>query len=164
MLLSLGQSRMQDFSRLHYSAYLSSHIWYSYFVHLNLRLCGRHATVLYRLYLDLHLPIYCLEINKCLYLLRPGYCLSVDLVRSDILFHLSLLLHILRSLIPFLCLLRFLLIRSHPLLYRTFSSSLISPGHLLLQSFYICIVLVFFVLYFLFFALDILYRIPVDYI
>lgn len=164
MLLSLGQSRMQDFSRLHYSAYLSSHIWYSYFVHLNLHLCGRHATVMYRLYLDLHLPIYCLEIDKCLYLLRPDYLILKGSAQSDILFHLSLLLHILRSLIPFLCLLRFLLIRIHLLLYRTFSSSLISPDRLLLQSFYIYIVLVFFALYFLFFVLDILYRIPVDYI
>ena len=136
---------MQDFLRLDYLVYLFFHIWYFYSVDLSFSLYERHAIVLCYLYLDLHLSTCYLEIDRCLYLLHPGYCLSVDLVRSDILSHLLLLLHIIHSLIPFLYLLGFLLIRIHPLMCHRFSSSLIHSDHLLLQSFYIYIVLVLFV-------------------
>ena len=136
---------MQDFLRLDYLVYLFFHIWYFYSVDLSFSLYERHAIVLYYLYLDLHLSTCYLEIDRCLYLLHPGYCLSVDLARSGILSHLLLLLHILHSLIPFLYLLGFLLIRIHPLMCHRSSSSLIHSDHLLRQSFYIYIVLVLFV-------------------
>ena len=133
---------MQDFLRLDYLVYLFFHIWYFYSVDLSFSLYERHAIVLCYLYLDLHLSTCYLEIDRCLYLLHPGYCLSVDLARSDILSHLLLLPHILHSLIPFLYLLGFLLIRIHPLMCHRSSSSLIHSDHLLRQSFYIYIVLV----------------------